>query len=207
MRPLAVEHHCGQGPAEDLVVSRFEGPPQVAHLIAEPVQRRRVPARPGRARRESVIPLKRYLWAEVPLCNYRCHFCQFPILVLGSRPGSVPPLAAAFTARPESVPGIEAALTPGSTVALVSPPGATADGWPGACGKTQLAAHLAENLWEVPGLDVLAWVDAGSRASVLAGYQHAAARLGLDDGVRILCRRTSGNRQACRPAQGSSAGC
>jgi oxygen-independent coproporphyrinogen III oxidase len=26
-----------------------------------------------------------HLWAEVPLCKYRCHFCQFPILVLGSR--------------------------------------------------------------------------------------------------------------------------
>lgn len=23
-----------------------------------------------------------HLWAEVPLCRYRCHFCQFPILVL-----------------------------------------------------------------------------------------------------------------------------
>ena len=26
-----------------------------------------------------------HLWAEIPLCKYRCHFCQFPILVLGSR--------------------------------------------------------------------------------------------------------------------------
>ena len=24
-----------------------------------------------------------HLWAELPLCRYRCHFCQFPILVLG----------------------------------------------------------------------------------------------------------------------------
>jgi oxygen-independent coproporphyrinogen-3 oxidase len=23
-----------------------------------------------------------HLWAEVPLCRYRCHFCQFPILVM-----------------------------------------------------------------------------------------------------------------------------
>src|SRR5450756_1856546 len=26
-----------------------------------------------------------HLWAEIPLCKYRCHFCQFPILVLSSR--------------------------------------------------------------------------------------------------------------------------
>ena len=24
-----------------------------------------------------------HLWAEIPLCKYRCHFCEFPILVLG----------------------------------------------------------------------------------------------------------------------------
>src|SRR5262249_16333032 len=24
-----------------------------------------------------------HLWAEIPLCRYRCHFCEFPILVLG----------------------------------------------------------------------------------------------------------------------------
>jgi oxygen-independent coproporphyrinogen III oxidase len=35
-----------------------------------------------------------HLWADVPLCNYRCHFCQFPILVLSGRDG-----AAAGTAR------------------------------------------------------------------------------------------------------------
>src|SRR5712692_968816 len=24
-----------------------------------------------------------HLWTEIPLCRYRCNFCQFPILVLG----------------------------------------------------------------------------------------------------------------------------
>lgn len=27
-----------------------------------------------------------HLWAEIPLCRYRCHFCQFPILVTSSKP-------------------------------------------------------------------------------------------------------------------------
>ncbi|MFV0131548.1 radical SAM protein [Streptomyces sp. HMX112] len=27
-----------------------------------------------------------HLWADIPLCRYRCHFCQFPILVTSSRP-------------------------------------------------------------------------------------------------------------------------
>jgi oxygen-independent coproporphyrinogen-3 oxidase len=26
-----------------------------------------------------------HLWADIPLCRYRCHFCQFPILVLNHR--------------------------------------------------------------------------------------------------------------------------
>jgi len=30
-----------------------------------------------------------HLWADVPLCRYRCNFCQFPILVVSSRNGEV----------------------------------------------------------------------------------------------------------------------
>lgn len=30
-----------------------------------------------------------HLWAEVPLCRYRCHFCQFPILVVNRDDGQV----------------------------------------------------------------------------------------------------------------------
>ncbi|GAB2610760.1 radical SAM protein [Streptomyces capparidis] len=26
-----------------------------------------------------------HLWADIPLCRYRCHFCQFPVLVTSSR--------------------------------------------------------------------------------------------------------------------------
>jgi tetratricopeptide (TPR) repeat protein len=97
------------------------------------------------------------------------------------RSGLVPPLAEGFVARAETVPGLEAALVPGAVVALV--PGMAAGGagdWPGSCGKTQLAVYLSGSLWQSCGVDLLAWVDAASRASVLSGYGQAAARLGLD---------------------------
>jgi hypothetical protein len=57
-----------------------------------------------------------------------------------------------------------------------------AAGWLRSCGKTQLAAYLAEALWQSRGVELLAWVNASDRASVLSGYAEAAARLGLDDG-------------------------
>jgi hypothetical protein len=97
------------------------------------------------------------------------------------RSGLVPPLAEGFIARTETVPGLEAALVPGAVVALV--PGTAAGGGrdrPGSCGKTQLAVHLAGSLSQSRGVDLLAWVDAASRAAVLSGYGQAAARLGLD---------------------------
>lgn len=98
-------------------------------------------------------------------------------------PGSpVPPLADGFAARRDTAAGLEAALVPGGAVALVS---ATADagrdpaGWAGACGKTQLAVHAARSLRRAGAVDVVAWVTASSRMSVLEGYARAAAVLGL----------------------------
>ena len=100
------------------------------------------------------------------------------------RAGAVPPLAAAFTVRTDSVPRIEALLEPGGAVALVPVPEGAGDaaGWLRACGKTQLAVYLAEALWQSRGVELLAWVNASDRASVLSGYTEAAALLGLDDG-------------------------
>ena len=97
------------------------------------------------------------------------------------RAGLVPPLADGFVARPETVPGLEAALVTGAAVALV--PGraaASRPGGAGSSGKTQLAAGLAGSLWQSRTVDLLAWVTAASRASVLSGYVQAAAELGLD---------------------------
>ena len=99
------------------------------------------------------------------------------------RSGLVPPLADGFITRPETVPGLEAALVPGDAVALVpGQAGAGRPDGPGSSGKTQLAAGLAGSLWQSRAIDLLVWVTATSRASTLSGYAQPAARLGLDHG-------------------------
>ena len=99
------------------------------------------------------------------------------------RSGLLPPLADGFVVRPETVPGLEAALVPGAAVALVpGQAGAGRPDGPESSGKTQLAAGLAGSLWQSRTVDLLAWVNAASRASVLSGYVQAAVRLGLDHG-------------------------
>lgn len=47
----------------------------------------------------------------------------------------------------------------------------------GGVGKTQLAAAVAERLWSDGAVDLLLWVTAGSRDSVVAGYAAAAAEV------------------------------
>jgi tetratricopeptide (TPR) repeat protein len=54
-------------------------------------------------------------------------------------------------------------------------PDPAARDWLRASGKTQLAAAFAESLWQSPGLDLLVWIQATSRASVLSGYTAATA--------------------------------
>jgi tetratricopeptide (TPR) repeat protein len=96
--------------------------------------------------------------------------------------GPVPPLADGFTARPDTVPDLENALIPGATVALVPDQAPTsAQDWRASSGKTQLARHYAESLWRSPGVDVLTWVVASSRASVLSGFVFAATAMGAGD--------------------------
>ncbi len=108
------------------------------------------------------------------------HQSQPPVWPIWS--GPVPPLADGYTIRPDTVPGLESALVPGATVALVPDraPSAAWD-WRGTTGKTQLARYFAESLWRSPGVDVLTWVVASSRASVLAGLVQAAAAMGTSD--------------------------
>ena len=99
------------------------------------------------------------------------------------RSGAVPPLADGFSARPETAPALGAALLPGTAVVLV-PGRVAAEGsrdWLGSCGKTQLAVSFAESLWQSREVDLLVWVVATSRASVLSGYVEAAvAAMGTD---------------------------
>jgi tetratricopeptide (TPR) repeat protein len=99
------------------------------------------------------------------------------------RSGTVPALADGYTDRPETTPDLAAALPAGAAVALVpdrtAGPGPAPDpaarDWLRASGKTQLAAAFAESLWRSRGLDLLVWIQATSRASVLSGYAAATA--------------------------------
>ncbi|WP_267882637.1 NB-ARC domain-containing protein, partial [Streptomyces sp. NRRL S-118] len=47
----------------------------------------------------------------------------------------------------------------------------------GGVGKTQLAADYARTAWDTGGLDVLLWITAGSRPSVVAAYGQAGVEL------------------------------
>ena len=103
------------------------------------------------------------------------------------RSGTLPALADGFNARLETAPDLTAALPPGAAVALVpdrraaraADPGLAAvpeaQGWLRSWGKTQLAAAFAESLWQSRGIELLVWIEAVSRASVLAGYAAATA--------------------------------
>ena len=129
----------------------------------------------------------------------QCRGVAWPV-----RSGLVPPLAEGFIARPETVPGLEAALVPGAVVALI--PGHETAGdardWPGPCGKTQLASYAAGSLWRSRTVDLLVWVAATSRASVLSGYGQAAAKLGLDhagDAESVAARFVAWLDGASRP--------
>jgi tetratricopeptide (TPR) repeat protein len=56
--------------------------------------------------------------------------------------------------------------------------------WRRASGKTQLAVAFAESLWHSGGLDLLVWIQATSRASVLSGYAAATATVtGRDQAI------------------------
>jgi tetratricopeptide (TPR) repeat protein len=95
----------------------------------------------------------------------------------------MPPLADGFSSRPETAPDLNTALVPGAAVVLA--PGRTAGegspDWPASCGKTQLAVYFAESLWRSRMVDLLVWVVATSRASVVSGFAEAAAATGSDD--------------------------
>jgi tetratricopeptide (TPR) repeat protein len=103
------------------------------------------------------------------------------------RSGTAPALADGFSARLETAPGLAAVLPAGATVALVPDRAAAPAAFPGpvaapdaqdwlrSLGKTQLAAAFAESLWQSGGVDLLVWIEATSRASVLSGYAAATA--------------------------------
>jgi tetratricopeptide (TPR) repeat protein len=100
------------------------------------------------------------------------------------RSGTVPGLADGFSGRLETAPDLPAALPAGAAVALVpdraaalARPAAAHDGqdWLRSSGKTHFAAAFAESLWQSGTVDLLVWIEATSRASLLSGYAAATA--------------------------------
>jgi tetratricopeptide (TPR) repeat protein len=75
--------------------------------------------------------------------------------------------------------------------------------WLGSCGKSQVAVAFAEWLWQSRRVDLLVWVVATSRASVLAGYVEAAvAATGADpagDAESVAARFVSFLAETSRP--------
>ena len=120
------------------------------------------------------------------------------------RRGAVPPLADGFSPRPETAPSIGMALTSAALVVL-QPSRRPAEGWqraPGSCGKTQLAVFFAESLWQAHRVDLLVWISATNRASVLSGYVDAAlAAIGTElpgDAESVAARFVSWLRETSR---------
>ncbi len=97
------------------------------------------------------------------------------------RLGTVPPLANRFTARPESGPDVSLGLQRSPVVALAARSGRVSAGSSHdilrCTGKTQLAAYQAEAQWQARAVDLLLWIDASSRGSILSGYVQAASTL------------------------------
>ena len=73
---------------------------------------------------------------------------------------------------------------------------------PGSVGKTQLAVYLAKSLWESRDIDLLVWVNAASRPSILSAYAAAAAAaFGTDPALEaeaVAARFTSWLRETAR---------
>jgi hypothetical protein len=88
--------------------------------------------------------------------------------------GSVPPLAPFYHARQETGFGLADGLRAGETTLLVPATLGT-----GGTGKTQLALGFAHTMWSERAVDLLAWVPAGNRGAIVAGYARAAADLEL----------------------------
>jgi tetratricopeptide (TPR) repeat protein len=71
---------------------------------------------------------------------------------------------------------VERTLASGVAVVLTcdAPPAEAARDGQGSCGKTQLAVLAAQSMWQARQVDLLVWVNATSRESVLSGYVDAA---------------------------------
>src|SRR5262249_10967666 len=89
--------------------------------------------------------------------------------------GTVPPLADAYFPREQTGPDLAASVRPGEPVVLIH--GEETELSPasqGGTGKTQLAVEFTHAMWNARAVEVLVWVTAASRESVVTGFAQAA---------------------------------
>jgi tetratricopeptide (TPR) repeat protein len=93
--------------------------------------------------------------------------------------GLMPPVTGFYTARTETGLALADSLNPGETAVLVTADEVAQSLGPlGGTGKTQLAVAIAGAFWEQQSVDLLCWVSATGRDSVLLGYAQALADIG-----------------------------
>ncbi len=89
--------------------------------------------------------------------------------------GTVPPLADAYYPREQSGPDLASSLRPGETVVLIhGEETELAQAAQGGTGKTQLAVEFTHAMWNSRTVEILIWVNAASRESVITGFAQAA---------------------------------
>ncbi|HEY7882736.1 MAG TPA: hypothetical protein VID31_17920, partial [Streptosporangiaceae bacterium] len=88
--------------------------------------------------------------------------------------GTVPPLADAYYPREQSGPNLASSIRPGQTVVLVHGEESGRDSRvpaaQGGTGKTQLAVEFTHAMWNTRAVEILIWVNAASRESVVTGF-------------------------------------
>ena len=92
--------------------------------------------------------------------------------------GIVPPLADAYFPRVETGFGLTDGLRPGETIVLARSEASGQDQGTEGIGKTQLAVGFAHAAWNAGAVDLLVWVPASSRESIMASYAHGRRRAG-----------------------------
>ena len=92
--------------------------------------------------------------------------------------GTVPPLADTYYPREQSGPNLASTMRPGQTVVLVhgeeSGQDSRVPAAQGGTGKTQLAVEFTHAMWNTRTVEILIWVNAASRESVITGFAQAA---------------------------------
>jgi tetratricopeptide (TPR) repeat protein len=91
--------------------------------------------------------------------------------------GVVPPLADPYLPRVETGFGLAEGLRPGETIVLARKESADPEQVTEGIGKTQLAIGFAHAAWNAGAVDLLVWVPASSRESIIASYAQAASEI------------------------------